>query len=568
MITKSIKFKLYTASLIIFLVVCALGFSSVMSLKNVNDGVKTIYNDRVVPIEQLKAISDMYAINIVDTAHKLRNGNIDWKTASENIDTARKTISENWSAYQNTYLTQEESKLANKVNDSFKPANVAIDKLKTIIESKDKDALAKFTIETLYPNIDPVTTDICELIQLQLNVAKKVVSDSKHTYQSSIYITIFVFTLVVLAVFFIVIVAVNIVKSLKLMNNRLHNLAVSGGDLTSKLEASSHSELTDMSNSINSFISSLREIISTVKITATDISDMSGQLDRSVEALSQNIETISSTTEEMSAGIEETTASTENIKAIVNNVENISDDIASKAKDAFDNAVHIKSRAEAVQKMATSAKIEATDIYHSANEHLTKAIEDSKAVENIKVLADSILSITKQTNLLSLNAAIEAARAGDSGRGFAVVAEEIRKLAEESSDSASKIQEVTHIIIDSVNLLSTNANEVMQFIESKVIKDYERLVEVSNQYSDDSTYVFDISKGLSTSTAKMHDHLLEIIKAISEISKASEESSQGAINIASKNLDILKESQIVSKMTDTSKQYSEGLLLQVEKFTV
>ncbi|WP_374760619.1 methyl-accepting chemotaxis protein [Clostridium sporogenes] len=95
---------------------------------------------------------------------------------------------------------------------------------------------------------------------------------------------------------------------------------------------------------------------------------------------------------------------------------------------------------------------------------LSKAIEDTKFVDEINKLLETILDITDQTNLLALNAAIEAARAGEAGKGFAVVAEEVRKLAEESSNTAGQIQKITETVVSSVKELANNLQQLLDFM--------------------------------------------------------------------------------------------------------
>ncbi len=106
-------------------------------------------------------------------------------------------------------------------------------------------------------------------------------------------------------------------------------------------------------------------------------------------------------------------------------------------------------------------------MYKTNEKELSEAIEKSKSVEKINVLSEAILKITEQTNLLALNAAIEAARAGEAGKGFSVVAEEIRKLAEESNNTANEIQEITKIVVNAVENLANNSNKILTFIDGK-----------------------------------------------------------------------------------------------------
>lgn len=102
--------------------------------------------------------------------------------------------------------------------------------------------------------------------------------------------------------------------------------------------------------------------------------------------------------------------------------------------------------------------------------------------EKINELTNNILNIASQTNLLALNASIEAARAGEAGRGFAVVADEIRNLAENSRDTANDIQNISVLVTEAVRVLSENAEEMLKFVGTDVIKDYDGFVDVVNQY--------------------------------------------------------------------------------------
>ena len=137
-----------------------------------------------------------------------------------------------------------------------------------------------------------------------------------------------------------------------------------------------------------------------------------------------------------------------------------------------------------------------------------------------------------------------------------------------SRDSANKIQEVTQGIIEAVNNLSQSSEEILSFVDRQVIKDYKSLVEIAKQYSDDSDYVYKMSSDLNSSSDKMSMMIQSIVNSITEISKATEESTVGSINIAEKSSMILDESDKVLKVADISKENSDSLVEIVSKFIV
>lgn len=568
MLKISINFKMYSLILVVIIIISSLWIFGISSLKEMNLRLETVYNDRVIPLQQLKIISDLYAVNIVDATHKLRNNNIDKIEAEESIVSAMNEIDEKWKSYTSTFLTNDEKYLVEESEKLFKDTNISIDKLLIIIRSGDQNELIWYTVNELYGKIDPITAKISELIQLQLDVSKVEFEESQVLYKSilEIYFIMAAMTLVVIMLF--IWIVRNIVKPLRIMNRKLSCIAKNGGDLTQKVEIYSRDELGEMAGSINDFIEMLRQIIINVKKSAIEVGKTASVIKDSAEMLNKEIYDISSTTQSMAAGMEETNASTDEILSFSNQVETISSDITKKAQDAEYNANGINMRAISIQHMANESNAQAIVMYDMTNVKLRKAMNDAKNVDEINNLATSILSIASQTNLLALNAAIEAARAGEHGKGFAIVADEIRNLAKVSSDSANQIQLVTNGIINAVNNLSESSEEILNFVDKQVIKDYQSLVEISKQYSDDSDYVYKMASDLNSSADRMSIMIQSIVNSITEISKATEESTIGSINIAEKSSMILMESDKVLKVSDISKVSSNSLVEIVSKFII
>jgi methyl-accepting chemotaxis protein len=264
--------------------------------------------------------------------------------------------------------------------------------------------------------------------------------------------------------------------------------------------------------------------------------------------------------------MEETAASTQEMNATSAEIENAIESVAEKAQHGAQTGNEINQRAAELGVSFKESYDNGQRIFANVTKKLEKALEESKAVEQINVLADSILGITEQTNLLALNAAIEAARAGEAGKGFAVVAEEIRHLAEDSKNTVSKIQDVTKIVVGSVDNLAANSNELLGFVKNDVANDYRTMLDSTSQYNNDADKINELVTDLSATSQQVLASIQNMTKTINEVTTASNEGAGGTSNIAEKAAVISEKAEEILSSINSTKDGANELNGMVIKF--
>lgn len=360
-----------------------------------------------------------------------------------------------------------------------------------------------------------------------------------------------------------------LVRPLKTLAEKLDQ--ISGGDFTSELDLSLINRKDEIGSLANSLEKMRTAISSVIKIVNEETQAVSKNVDiqeESIQGLLSEIEEVSATVEELSAGAEETAASTQEMNAASTEIEHSIDSIAQRAGEGAKNASEISERALQLKNKAIQSSQQAREIYKNSGEALKNSVEDAKKVEEINQLSEAILQISSQTNLLALNAAIEAARAGEAGSGFAVVADEIRKLAEDSKNLVEKIKVVTGDVVDSVENLSNNSLELLDFVNRTVFQDYEAIVATGEQYTVDAENIDGLVSDLSATSEQLSATMQGMITVINGISSATQEEAEGTSHIAEKAAIVVERANQAFNFAKETRSSASRLVEAISQFKV
>jgi methyl-accepting chemotaxis protein len=431
-------------------------------------------------------------------------------------------------------------------------------------------------MDALRTSMDTLTSELDTTYE-KLNVLINDYVENASTLQSEEYESSFRISLILLILFivtgiliiaFTLITIINPVKNAQRELNSIINEINNGeGDLTKRLTSKGKKdEIGKLVDGINLFINTLWEAVKNIKVESHKIEKSARNIEGMVSDSEKDISKLSGNMNELAAGMQQISATTEEMsessKSLFEYVENMNQNIFNGQKSTDE----LNKRSKRYSEDAINGKLEIETLLLEIKEVLYNSIENSKSVIKIKDLTEEILNIASQTNLLALNANIEAARAGEAGKGFAVVATQIRELAESSKNTANNIQNISHLVMESVSKLATDSERMLQFVDKNVINDYNNFVENAKKYSVDTSSINIMLTEISENAKVFETTIKDMNTGMQEISKTMDHSTKSITDTAVIFSTIKDTVGEIKKETIENKKTGSKLLDEVEVF--
>ena len=486
----------------------------------------------------------------------------------QNISTSAATLK----AYLEKYkeLTSDETSY-NQLNDIYEEYMQSYKEtlsLSTTNNTREVSANVNGVLSELFQKLNDKVQTMIQQNQVDIGLAKgkqdNIYSNAVITAYGVLVIMILVlFASVFVVIKTIIIPTVGYEKKLREITKKINENV---GDLTQRIPVHTADEVGKLVRGVNLFIVTLQRIMGEIVTSSMNLDQTFYNANESISKANEDSGDISATMEEVAATMDNVSQTINGINESTASVGESVNKITGVTRNIHVHTTKMKQRAEDLEKTAVSNKYETNNIMENVLKRLDHAIENSQSVARVDELTNEILGISAQTNLLALNASIEAARAGEAGKGFAVVADEIRQLAENSRETANKIQSINSIVVGAVNELSASSNEIMEYISSTILPDYDNYAVSGKQYLEDAGEVNKAMDEFSEKMAELSKHITIVVNQMGDIAQAVGECSQGITMSADSTSKLVNEINEVYVNVESSVEVVRNLKRQSDAF--
>lgn len=484
-------------------------------------GVDSLYQDRIKPLQQIKIVSDAYAVTIVDTMHKHRAGLLNVQEASSQIRQAADTAQNAWQAYRQTRMTAEEQRLVDATNPWIDKWQLQLQGyLQSIADGSVLNQPNADFQQQMYGVADPLSTALANLIQLQLDESRLFTGEAaeRHSSTLQLFTVLMLLTIAGLSLLALLVYR-SIQRPLRDLRQVINNVG-QDSDLRLRVKITGNDEIAEAAESFNQTISRVQaffvELGGAVHMLASaseQMSSVSAQVSDTAFAQEQQANLIATAINQMSAAIQEVAASAQATSVQAADADNKTRLGHSKVSQ---NVRAIRQLSDAIGN--------ASVVINGLNDETDKISQVLLVIQNIAA----------QTNLLALNAAIEAARAGEAGRGFAVVADEVRTLATNTQKATESIRNMIDTLQGSAKE-AVNAMTQSQQYAGDSVQNAQQAGDVLEEIRSSVGTIVDMNVQISAATEQqtvvaedININITEFSGSISEVSHSARHSAEAS----------------------------------------
>lgn len=571
--------KKLSTKLIILIPVFILGIfsiiSNVMSVSNIRNVNRSAVQISEVSLKNVSGLAEIQRqtqdIHNLGLSHIIAVDLDSMIQLVEKIRSQEDALEKDLESYK-TYVTPDTQKEYNDIKKKYEElkyecANVMA--FSAAGKKEDAYELANGKISKCADAIESDIESIKKIVNQDADAQRQKLTSAYHSSIGTSIVTI----LISIAALFSAMVAVlrwvihPLANTNREMNEIISEIDNRQGDLTRRVTITNNKEVASVGGGINAFMAKLQEIFRMISSNSRDLEGVVNEVRESVQTSNGSVSDLSALTEELSATMQDIS---DNASRINENTESVAGEVKSIAEKTIEINQYTKEMKEHAEAMEHAARENMDTTGAKVNDIvsvLSQAIEDSNSVNQVDNLTNDILNIASQTNLLALNASIEAARAGDAGKGFAVVASEISQLAAASQEAANNIQSINAIVISAVHNLADNANGLVEYMNEKILPEFQKFVESGGAYHDKATFIESVMADFEAKTDSLQNSMDEIANSVNTISHAIEEGVSGVVSAADSTQVLVSDMDKISKKMDENFAIAEGLKKETSVFT-
>ena len=549
-----VRVKLIGSYLIVALLIAVVGMLGILSLKKVADASNDMYINKAQSVFMLEEIEKNLTQSRADLLQLVYAKDASKKASTlEDVDKVKSENDNLVASYEKLSMNDVDKKVWPEFKNELTQYRDIREKVIELVKEGNFEEAEK-AYQDIPKVRDSMLSSLNKIIEADKNDANSTNINNHSIYVSSRNLTITMIIIgLLLAMGIGLFMSQDINKALHKMLELAHNLE--NYDLSHKFTATRNDEFGKTGTALVNAQENIKNLIKNIMDSSQEMSAASEELSATAEELSSKSEDIENAVNSIAEGIQDTSASSEEITASIEEVNSSINELSQKSLDGSNNANKSKDRASTMQQDGNKAIDKTQNVYNEKKEKTLKAIEDGKVVENIKVMADTIASIAEQTNLLALNAAIEAARAGEQGKGFAVVAEEVRKLAEQSSEAVTDIQNTILKVQEAFKNISENTSDILNFIHSDVNEQFKNFGDMGNQYFSDAEFVSKMSEEIAAMSEELSATINQVSDAAQNTAGTAQQSSEHADAI---KISITETTQGIDQVAKTAQAQAEN----------